>query len=401
MVIRADDQGRSLPLVGLFAGIGGLELGLSRSGHESLLVCELDRAARAVLDARLPDVGKHDDVRTLRALPRETQLVVAGFPCQDLSQAGQTRGIEGARSGLVGEVFRLLRKSQVPWVVLENVPFMLQLAQGQALDVIVQALEELGYRWAYRVVDARAFGLPQRRRRVFLVASLQEDPRRVLFADDAGTPAEELRSQSSACGFYWTEGVRGLGWAVDAIPTLKGGSTVGVPSAPAIWLPDGTFVTPDIRDAERLQGFRADWTLPAERVVKAGMRWKLIGNAVCVPVAAWLGRRLRNPGAFELPGVRRLQRGGAWPRAAWNVGEGIHTADISEWPRQLRRVQLARFLRWPGKPLSPRATAGFLSRTQKASLRFPPGFIDSLQAHLGRARAAESDGAAQQRSGTS
>jgi DNA (cytosine-5)-methyltransferase 1 len=399
MVIRA--EGRTLPMVGLFAGIGGLELGLARSGHEALLVCELDRGARAVLDARLPNVGKHDDVCTLRALPKETQLVAAGFPCQDLSQAGQTRGIEGARSGLVGEVFRLLRKSQVPWVVLENVPFMLQLAQGQALAVIVRALEALGYRWAYRVVDARAFGLPQRRRRVFLVASLTDDPRRVLYADECGTPAEEMRSPNSACGFYWTEGVRGLGWAVDAVPTLKGGSTVGVPSAPAIWLPDDTFVTPDIRDAERLQGFRADWTLPAELVVKSGMRWKLVGNAVCVPVAAWLGQRLRNPGALELQGVRPLASGGAWPSAAWNVGDGVYSADISEWPRHVRRVKLARFLRWPGKPLSSRATAGFLSRTQKASLRFPPGFIDSLQAHLDRTLAAESDGVAPRRSGTS
>lgn len=386
-------------MVGLFAGIGGLELGLSRSGHESLLVCELDRAARAVLDARLPDVAKHDDVRTLGALPQGTELVVAGFPCQDLSQAGQTRGIAGARSGLVGEVFRLLRSSQVPWLVLENVPFMLQLAQGQALDVIVRALEELGYRWAYRIVDARAFGLPQRRRRVFLVASLQEDPRRVLFADDGGCPPEDLRSKNTACGFYWTEGVRGLGWAVDAVPTLKGGSTVGVPSPPAIWLPDGTFVTPDIRDAERMQGFRAGWTLPAERVVKSGMRWKLVGNAVCVPVAAWLGRRLRSPGTFELHGVRPLAPGAAWPTAAWNVGEGVYTADVSEWPRRARRLKLAQFLRWPGKPLSARATAGFLSRTQQASLRFPPGFIESLQAHLGRTLSAERDGAGQQLSG--
>jgi DNA (cytosine-5)-methyltransferase 1 len=384
--MKMRDERGGLASVGLFAGIGGLELGLARAGHASVLLCEIDRAARAVLDARLPDVDKHDDIRTLRALPKETQLVAAGFPCQDLSQAGQTRGIEGARSGLVGEVFRLLHKSRVPWVVLENVPFMLQLARGQALDVIVQALEELGYRWAYRVVDARAFGLPQRRRRVFLVASLQEDPRRVLFADDCGSPAEQARSERTACGFYWTEGVRGLGWAVDAIPTLKGGSSVGVPSPPAIWLPDGSFVTPDIRDAERLQGFRPGWTVPAERVVKPGMRWRLVGNAVCVPVAAWLGRRLRNPGSFTLHGVRPVRRaGGAWPGAAWNVGEGVHSAEISEWPRRLPPADLAGFLRWPGKPLSSRATAGFLGRTKRASLRFPPGFIHSLEAHLGRA----------------
>jgi DNA (cytosine-5)-methyltransferase 1 len=375
---------RSLATVGLFSGIGGIEVGLARAGHEALLLCELEPAARAVLERRFPDVPKHDDICTLRALPQGTELVVAGFPCQDLSQAGQTRGIAGARSGLVGEVFRLLRARPVPWLLLENVPFMLQLARGRALEVIVSALEDLGYKWAYRVVDARAFGLPQRRRRVFLVASLTDDPRSVLFADERGTPKEQVRDASSACGFYWTEGVRGLGWAVNAVPTLKGGSSLGVPSPPAIWLPNGRFITPDIRDAERMQGFRADWTLPATSVAKAGVRWKLVGNAVSVPVLHWLGTRLRAPGPFEVPGARPIMAAGSWPTVAWNVGEGRCTADLSEWPRRLKRADLMSFLRWPGQPLSTRATAGFLKRTERASLNFPQGLLSELRQHLER-----------------
>src|SRR5688572_23571476 len=85
---------------GLFAGIGGLERGLSRAGHHTALLCENDAAAAAVLADRF-DVPLHGDVTTLEYLPAETTLVVAGFPCQDLSQAGRTAGIEGARSGLV------------------------------------------------------------------------------------------------------------------------------------------------------------------------------------------------------------------------------------------------------------------------------------------------------------
>ena len=77
-------------------------------------------------------------------------------------------------------------------------------------------------------------------------------------------------------GFYWTEGVRGLGWAPDAIPTLKNGSTIGIASPPAILLPWGEVMTPDIRDAERLQGFAEDWTLPAESVsLDLRLRWSL------------------------------------------------------------------------------------------------------------------------------
>ena len=190
----------------------------------------------------------------------------------------------------MGEVFRLLEEHRTPWVLLENVPFMLQLGRGEAMNVITSALEVLGYSWAYRVVDARAFGLPQRRRRVYLVASNEGDPRNVLFADEAGHVDEpELNGHPLACGFYWTEGIRGLGWAVDAVPTLKGGSTIGIPSSPAILLPSGEVVTLDIRDAERLQGFPSNWTKPAERGTKRGSRWKLVGNAVSVP-AATLGR---------------------------------------------------------------------------------------------------------------
>lgn len=374
---------RSFQICGLFAGIGGVELGMHRAGHRSSLLCEIEPGARAVLSASFPDVPLHDDICTLPKLPRGTDLVTAGFPCQDLSQAGRTKGIKGARSGLVGEVFRLIEKQRVPWLVLENVPFMLQLARGEALEVIVAALEHYGYKWAYRVVDSRAFGLPQRRQRVIFVASLEEDPRDVLLADDAGEPTEQRQFPDVACGFYWTEGRAGLGWAIDAVPTLKGGSTIGIASPPAIVFPDGMVGTPDIRDAERMQGFPVDWTVPSGTATRKGHRWKLVGNAVTVDVFEWLGERLSNPGSFEEPAdVREIRAGRAWPHVGWNVGSGRHTADISAWPINKERQSLPEFLQYPILPLSARATAGFLSRTQKGSLRFAPGFIEALQRHL-------------------
>lgn len=376
---------RKLSFVGLFAGIGGLERGLERAGHRSLLMCELDPAARAVLDSRFPSIPKHDDVTTLERLPDSTELLVAGFPCQDLSQAGRTAGIGGKNSGLIGHVFRLLESHDVPWLLLENVSFMLHLARGHALEVIVSRLERLGYSWAYRVVDSRAFGLPQRRQRLFLVASRVDDPRRVLFADETGEPDEPPRQLTGlACGFYWTEGIRGLGWAVDSVPTLKGGSTVGVPSPPAILLPSGEVVTPTIRDAERLQGFPADWTKAAAVGRKKGARWKLVGNAVSVPAAKWLGRRFARPGAVVPFDQRRLRPGEPWPAAAWSVGEGRHAAYLSMWPKRSSRRPLHEFLREPGSPLSARATAGFLKRTEISTLRFPEGFLPALAKHLER-----------------
>ena len=190
-------------MVGLFAGIGGLELGLGENGWNTELLCEVDPGAQAVLRARFPDVPLHPDVTQLRSLPQGTELVAAGFRCQDLSQAGRTAGITGTKSSLVDEVFRLVRRKNGPrWLVIENVPFMLQLSRGAAMRHITDALEDLGYTWAYRVVDARAFGLPQRRQRVLMVASRTDDPRAVLFGQDAGMPVDG-NPDLFPCGFHY------------------------------------------------------------------------------------------------------------------------------------------------------------------------------------------------------
>lgn len=382
---RDEVQRPPLKVAGLFAGIGGIELGLSRAGHESNLLCEFERGACAVLEARFPNTRLHGDIRTLPSLPKDTELVAAGFPCQDLSQAGKAVGIEGARSGLVGEVFRLLESRRVPWVLLENVPFMLQLARGRAMEVIVAEMERLGYRWAYRVVNSRAFGLPQRRERVLFLASREEDPREVLFADEEAVPEDPAHPlKRLACGFYWTEGIRGLGWAVDAVPTLKGGSTVGIPSSPAIVLPDGRVVTPNICDAERMQGFEPRWTEPATNAIKEGHRWKLVGNAVTVDVAEWVGKRLRSPSASgcEITNYP-LAQFSSWPRAAYNVDrQGRRGVEISAFPELRQCAHLHQWLQFEPKLLSAKATAGFLSRTEVSSLRFPKGFIEILREHL-------------------
>jgi len=378
-------------VVGLFAGIGGIELGLHQAGYRTELLCEIDPAAQAVLKARFPRVPLEPDVRKIKTLPT-AEIVAAGFPCQDLSQAGKTAGIRGQHSGVVSEVFKLLsRPGAAPrWLVFENVPFMLQLERGRAMRFLVAALEELGYSWAYRIVDARAFGLPQRRQRVLLVASRTEDPRTVLFHGNEQEPPPP-DADKVACGFYWTEGLKGLGWAVDAVPTLKGGSTVGIPSPPAIRMPgDRSIVTPEIRDTERLQGFDSDWTLPAvgDDTRRNGPRWRLVGNAVSVPVAKWLGERLQAPIPYDGSKDRPIARGAAWPRAAWGKDGKAYRADKSTWPVRLEYQHLDEFLRYAPKPLSERATAGFLKRIRASTtLRFPKGFKSSIATHLRHMRA--------------
>ena len=327
MVQNTSSAEAELIVAGLFAGIGGLELGFERSGAKTRLLCEIDPDARRVLRKRFPDIPIVDDIRSIKRLPNRVNVVTAGFPCQDLSMAGGKSGIHGSASSIVQHLFDLLSKSEVEWVVIENVYFMLQLDHGRGIRVLADRLEGLGYRWAYRVIDTISF-LPQRRRRVFMIGSLSHDPRSVVF-DEANHSSEDKREFPSnvPLGFYWTEGRSGVGLTADAVPPLKAGSTIGIPSPPAILLPEGIVGTPSLADCERLQGFPAGWTLPALPQGKGhDQRWRLVGNAVSVPVARWIGKRIKR--ATRRPPVEAagtpIKRGRAWPVGGYNV-DGIRS----------------------------------------------------------------------------
>jgi DNA (cytosine-5)-methyltransferase 1 len=366
---------------------------MHRAGHRSELLCDVLPAAQAVLSARFPDVEYRDDILRLGSLPGSVDAICAGFPCQDLSQAGRTAGIEGSRSGLIGEVFRLLSQRPVPTVIVENVPFMLQLNGGDAIRAIVDEFEHRGYRWAYRVVDTFGFGLPQRRERVFLVASRELDPATVLLGDESPVPRPKSALGELAHGFYWTEGLGGLGWAVDAVPTLKNGSTIGIPSPPAVLMPDGRIIKPGLRDAERLQGFEADWTAPAEAVARPSARWSLVGSAVSVPVAQWIGERIASPTSYDQARDSDFSNEGKAPRAARFDGKKRHAVRIGSDPVGIRPPALSQFLTdTEGQAdLSLKATLGFLGRTRRAKLRFEPGFIAAVERHALRVGASPRD----------
>jgi DNA (cytosine-5)-methyltransferase 1 len=378
----------------LFAGIGGLERGLASPKRTMTLACEIDPSAQRVLRRRFPEARLVDDVRAIDRLPQGIDLLTAGFPCQDLSMAGRKSGIEGDASSLVSELFRIVHRggaARAPrWLLIENVPYMLKLHGGNAMALIASSLAHLDYTWAYRVIEPRAFGVPQRRPRVFLLASKTEDPRDVLFGEDHGQcpvnddlePQGDVRSY----GFYWTEGTRGVGWAADSVPPVKGGSSIGIPSPPAVWRRrDGMIGTIDVGDAERLQGFPAGWTSPAltDDGNSRGVRWRLVGNAVCVEVVRWIRENLDSPRGFRLP-CRPLASNESWPDAAWGRGRERHAVTASKWPTRRPYVRLLDFLRRDLKPLSPRATRGYLSRVQTCTCNVSGEFVDALRVHLAR-----------------
>ena len=350
-------------------------------------------------------------VAELECLPAETELLSASFPCVDVSRAGSRAGIDGTASGLVRHVFRLLahpRSPRVQWVVLENVTGLLDRhndadggsAREPGIVYVVSELERLGFNWAHRVVCNAAFGIPQRRRRVFIVASLHGDPRDVLlstnyecFSSGAvctslfGKPCYECallapvdrRPVPAACIAPGNGSAKAVD---DPAPEEVAGELDGTPARDKSVKDDGdldeadvwplgvcidlssaqsspcigmtpTFTTGNcrmavlkgkdkqfgllrIQDAERLQGLPEDWTDPAavcasrsvshsregaERHFEVAIRWGLIGNAVCVPIARWLGMQLRFPYTHKYMARNaspfKAAVPSSWPRNAW------------------------------------------------------------------------------------
>lgn len=377
--------------VSLFSGIGGIELGLAKSGITSEFFCEVDPLAQAVLRKGFPDAKIVDDIRLLRKLPK-CDIVTAGFPCQDLSQAGGKRGIGGEKSGLVKRLLSLIEAQSIrqrpEWILIENVPYMLRLDRGRAMDFVTSELARLGYHWAYRVVDARSFGLPQRRARVVLLASKSGRASDVLFGDNFPVPDIDGKPSdvegAEAFGFYWTEGSRGVGWVREGVPPIKCGSTLGIASPPAVWLPKSDFVGMiDIRDAERLQGFPQGWTDYFDAGIEArqSFRWRLVGNAVSTKLSEWVGKRLDQPKVARFD-TAPLDRTKAWPDAACGNAGGTCAVRVSRWASNVKQKPLSSFLKHDLKPLSRRATEGFLRRTADCSnVVYSEVFLASLKKH--------------------
>ena len=170
---------KQLTAVSLFAGVGGFDLALERSGVKVVASVEIDPKASAILAKQFPNSKLFNDVKGVTGeqliaagFDARNGIITGGFPCQDLSMAGKRAGLGGARSGLFWEICRLLDETKAQYFILENVPGLLSSNKGKDMAAVLEALVERGYRVAYRVLDAQYFGVPQRRRRVFIVGCL-------------------------------------------------------------------------------------------------------------------------------------------------------------------------------------------------------------------------------------
>jgi DNA (cytosine-5)-methyltransferase 1 len=161
-----------LNLISLFAGIGGTDLGLERSGgFVTRAVCEIDPYCRQVLARRFPNARQYEDVRDLTAdrLAADgvsVDAISGGFPCQDISYAGFGAGLSGNRSGLWFEYARLIGELGPQVVLVENVAALL----GRGMGEVLGTLSDLGYDAEWDTVTACSVGHTHPRRRVFIVA---------------------------------------------------------------------------------------------------------------------------------------------------------------------------------------------------------------------------------------
>jgi DNA (cytosine-5)-methyltransferase 1 len=280
----------------LCSGIEGAAVALNPLDWSHVFCAEVDPFCCAVLDARHPLTTNLHDVTSIERIPCVDALV-AGTPCQSYSVGGNRKGMGDVRGQLALALPRLAGWARPRWVVWENVPGVLSCNSGRDFGRFLHSMAELGYGFAYRVLDARYFGVAQRRRRVFAVfhlgdwrpaaAALFERP---ISGEDARPPRQARRPS----GVGTADAPQLLGWSGDTTPkfgsevtpTLRasqGGEGVGVIS-------DSVFRKLSVVEWERLQGFPDGYTdLPGwpDRLKR-----RALGNAFCVPVVHWIGERI-------------------------------------------------------------------------------------------------------------
>jgi DNA (cytosine-5)-methyltransferase 1 len=180
--------------VSLFAGVGGFDLAMERNGVDVVANVEIDKQCQKVLAKHFPSAKQFSDITDVKGsdligagFKPERGIITGGFPCQDLSVAGKRAGLAGERSGLFWEIARLIEETKTEWFILENVPGLLTSNKGADFGVVVGTMADLGYSLAWRVLDAQHFGVPQRRRRVFILGRRTGDglsPAEVLFKSE-------------------------------------------------------------------------------------------------------------------------------------------------------------------------------------------------------------------------
>jgi DNA (cytosine-5)-methyltransferase 1 len=295
----------------LFSGIGGFDLGFENAGFDVSFQCEINAYCRSVLARHWPNTPRAENIKELSgATIPNSDVWVGGFPCQDVSLArmGKRDGLRGRQSGLFYEYARLVGESRPRILVIENVHGLLNSHGGRDFGLVVSKLAELGYSVGWRTFNSQYFGVPQSRRRVYIVACYRDGrgPGHILFeperregdapkgGSDGKKPLSPFKriigdprkggpvTQSIAyCLYACSARHTGTDWSRTYISYPKLGKV--------------RRLTP--RECEGVMAFPKDWSLPgADWTGNAddldSARYHALGNAVTPPTAQWLAHRI-------------------------------------------------------------------------------------------------------------
>lgn len=287
----------------LFSGIEAVSVAWKGFGEPEYFA-EVDQFCHSLLYRRYPGVPNYgnvlweDFVENIKN--HEIDVLVGGSPCQSFSEAGARLGTDDPRGELTQRYFDILGAVRPRWFLWENVPGVLQ---HEIFGSILRQVGQLGYRWAYRILDARYFGVPHHRRRVFLVGCHGGgDPAKVLFESDpsrdgvSAQPRQRKRprrrdpldeTHGVAVAFRGGAGKTLMHLGDDKAYCLR--TTPGYGGAHVIDRGAIRRLTP--RECERVQGFPDDYTLLGKSTPDA-VRYKALGNSMAVPVIRWIGQRI-------------------------------------------------------------------------------------------------------------
>jgi DNA (cytosine-5)-methyltransferase 1 len=300
----------------LFAGVGGFDMGFEQAGWDCKFQVEWDKNCRTILDKHWPDVGKWGDIRNVdgRFLP-PVDCIIFGSPCQDLSVAGKRAGLEGERSGLFHEAVRIIKEmrdatngTHPRWTVWENVAGALSSNNGRDFGTVLNEMAKAGAcLQEYAVLDAQHFGIPQRRRRVFLASCF--DPATAERCPDPLLPVRESLRRNTKKGR-----AKGQDTADETTTSVKEhsyltfdtqfGSNANVfedqsPTLKASQQPPSVTQAMKVRrltplECERLMGWPDDHTKhTADGTIQADVhRYRQCGNGVASPVARWVAEQI-------------------------------------------------------------------------------------------------------------
>jgi DNA (cytosine-5)-methyltransferase 1 len=286
-----------------FSGIEAATVAFEPLGFKTVGLSEVDPFCCELLKQKIPGTLNFGDIKKHREwkLPRSIDFCVGGPPCQSWSIGGLRKGMEDPRGNLSLTYLSFLDRVRPRWVLIENVLGLLSSNNGQDFGTILGGLAQLRYGFAYAVLDAQHFGVPQRRRRVFIVGHSGGDWKRagaVLFNSESvfGNLEESRKKRRELKRKTQRSPQDGITGAICA--DTHPGCYSGQDAYQNRLIPEDKVRRLTPVECERLQGFPDHWTRIAYRnkppeLCPDGPRYKAIGNSWAVPVVRWIGERIK------------------------------------------------------------------------------------------------------------